>query len=43
MDTLQMSLEDKIKYISELEPSEKMILDECNIHIFDNQLNPEAL
>jgi len=38
-----MTMEEKIKYISELEPGEKMILDDCNIHIFDPSLNPEAL
>jgi len=28
-------MEEKMKYIGELEPSEKLVLDDCAIHIFD--------
>ena len=43
VDTLEMGQDDKLKHFSKLEINQKLILDECNIHIFDPMLNPEAL
>ena len=40
---MTLELPDKIKHFRGLEIDQKLILEDCYIHIFDPTLNPEAL
>lgn len=42
-DSLSMSLNEKQEYALTLQPNQMNVLCGCFIHIFDSQLNPEAL